>query len=207
MLAGWMRRTGSNGAEGARSTDNAQHRTAGPLRIGPILAAVGCALLGASVVDLSTSTFAARAGVEAIRDVSKSWDISIVVISNASHCCQARPQAASQGFGRAARGNVRVEPARDTRPEFTDVATIAAAQDPREALVVMAAAAQHRGRMMHSCACSMDVRTDHAGLINSDDRIANALFGPGSDAGIPPQDWQRFRSRPGVVKKAGRRPR
>jgi hypothetical protein len=185
MPAGWMRRQGCNGAEGSQSTGNAQPDTAGLLRFGSILATIGCALLGAGVVDPSASTFAVRANVEAIRDVPESGDISTVVSPEADHGGQDHPQAASQEFGGTARCDVRAELRQVPRPEVTDMATIPVAQDPRESLAVMAVAARHRGGMTLSCPCPMGVPSYRASLVNSDDRIANALFGPRSDGGKP----------------------
>jgi hypothetical protein len=180
-----MRRQGCNGAKGSQPPGSAQPDTAGLVRIGSILATIGCALLGGSVVDPSASTFAVRANVNAIHDVPESGDISTVVSPEADHGSQDRPQAASQGFGGTARSNVRAEPRQVPRLEVTDMATIPVAQDPRESLAVMAVAARHRGRMTLSCPCPMGRHSYRTGLVNSDDRIANALFDPRSDGGKP----------------------
>ena len=195
MPAGWMRRQGSNGAEGSQSTGNAQPDTARLLHIGSILATIGCTLLGASVVDPSASTFSARANVKAIRDVPESGNLSTVVSPEADHGGQDRPQAASQGFSGTARSDVRAELRQVPRPEVTDMATIPVAQDPRESLAVMAVAARHRGRMKLSCPCPMGVPSYRASLVNSDDRIANALFGPRSDGDKPASLNFRLRAR------------
>jgi hypothetical protein len=65
--------------------------------------------------------------------------------------------------------------------------------DLREALVVMATGARHRGRFRFSCPCPMDRVAHRVDRVDSDDRIATALFGTGSDGVIVRQDGQRVR--------------
>ena len=187
-----MRGQGPHGAELSHPAGSTQHDTAMLLLMGSMLATFGCALLAASVVDLSTPTIVARADVAAIRDVAEPVNVSIALIPDAVHRGQARPQAGSQRLTWMAWGDVRATTAQDTLPGFSGVATNSGAQDPGETLAVMAAAMRSQGRATDWCPCLMDIPSRPAGHVNSDDRIANALFGSGSDGVIPPRNQHRF---------------
>lgn len=94
------------------------------------------------------------------------------------------PEADGQSRARTATGCLEPEGTRGTRAESTHLATIPLCGDPREALLMMAA--QYRGRGSYACPCPMGAPPYRSSLSNTDDRIAEALFGAASSLDLVP---------------------
>ncbi len=100
------------------------------------------------------------------------------------------PEVDGQWRARPATGCLGPEVTRATQAEPTDLATIPPCVDPRHALAMMAA--QNRGRVSDACPCLLGVPSYRSSLSNSDDRIANALFGASSSLDVVPwEPWDR----------------